>query len=65
MFGGGADSGREFKKLKQNYLNYLEAYKSLNNGSTQGATPFAQFYILMTYTSRYGDQRTLASLGYK
>lgn len=61
-FGG---SGKEYNRLKEKYLSYLESYKSLNKGSTEGATTFAQFYVLMTYTSRYSDQRVLASLGYK
>lgn len=65
MFAGANGSGREFKRLKQVYNNYLKTYRQLNNGSDVGATPFSEFFMLMTYVNRYSDPRTIASLGYK
>lgn len=61
----GKYTGKEFQRLLGIYLSYLETYKKLNNGSAEGATPFGQFYVLMTYTTKYNDNRVLASLGYK
>lgn len=46
---------KEYQKIKKSYADYLAAYKQLNNGSLNGATDFATFYISKTYTSRYSD----------
>jgi hypothetical protein len=43
----------EFVKLTRKYLDYVNLYKQLNNGSSAGATPFHEFYWHMTYYSRY------------
>ncbi|KAB8033133.1 hypothetical protein [Fluviispira multicolorata] len=50
-------TGNEYKKIKETYISYLKAYKKLNHGSAEGATPFSNFYIYTTYTSKYSDPR--------
>lgn len=56
------DTNREnFDKLLKKYKEYLQLYKSFNNGSAQGATPFEAFYWRFTYSIRYEDpQRVMA-----
>lgn len=54
----------DYKRLKERYLAYLNAYKKLNNGSLKGATPFRDFYMRETYDSIYSDQRIIALMSY-
>jgi hypothetical protein len=63
-FGGGS-GGRELRRIKEIHKRYLEAYKKVNNGSLEGATKFADFYIYATFTSRYSDPRACAPMGYR
>ena len=45
----------QFDTLAKRYKDYLRLYADLNSGSFEGATPFDEFYIRMTYTSKYQD----------
>ena len=53
-----------FAKIQRTYFEYLALYKEINNGSLQGATPFDQFYLQMTYFSKYQDRRNFGHSGY-
>jgi hypothetical protein len=48
-------TSKDYLKIKERYLNYLKTYRSLNNGSDDGATTLNQFYIFWTYTLRYNS----------
>jgi hypothetical protein len=54
-------SSKEYSKLKETYLRYLESYKNLNKGSVEGATPFSVFYIYKNYVVRYMDPHRVIS----
>lgn len=58
-------SVKEYNKVREAYTNYLGAYRFLNNGSAEGASTFAQFYIYKTYTIKYLDINRLATGPYK
>jgi hypothetical protein len=47
-----------FQKIEKAYHGYLALYRSLNNGSIEGATSFDIFYWRMVYFSRYHDKQT-------
>ena len=51
---------RNYLKIKDLYVRYLETYLKLS-GSLEGATPFADFYIYRIYISRYGERKNAAS----
>lgn len=51
-----------FEGILKKYNDYLDLYRSFNNGSIVGATPFDQFYWDYTYYSKFslpqsGSQR--------
>lgn len=53
-----------FDKLLKKYLEYLELYRQLNNGSTDGASTYDEFYIRFTYLNRYADPTQVQRTGY-
>jgi hypothetical protein len=53
-----------FDATLKRYLEYVELYKLLNNGSREGVTPFADFYWRMNYYTRYEDPTDVGSQGY-
>jgi hypothetical protein len=46
-----------FDLILKKYKDYLDLYKSINNGSIVGATPFDQFYWDYTYYSKFSSPR--------
>jgi hypothetical protein len=56
---------KELQKVIAAHTRYLETYKRLNNGSTVGATPLQDYYIMWVYTSRYRDMRIFALVSYR
>ena len=48
----------------EKYNGYLELYALFNNGSTEGATPFAEFYWRFSYYIKYEDEFALSQSGY-
>jgi len=65
MFSHIRSSAVQYGKIKASYGKYLATYRSLNNGSSEGAVTFFQFYYYMNYVSRYSDPRSCAPLGYR
>ncbi|MEY4064143.1 MAG: hypothetical protein RIR26_351 [Pseudomonadota bacterium] len=55
----------QLKDLKESYRRYVESYKKLNNGSSQGVRSFFEFYYYINYTNRYSDPRSCVPLGYR
>lgn len=53
-----------FDKLVKKYEEYVILYKSINNGSIQGVSPFEEFYWRMVYWSKYSDRRASGNSGY-
>jgi len=52
-----------FEKIVKRYLAYLDLYVQLT-GSTEGATPFNEFYWQFTFYSKYNNARELDFRGY-
>ncbi len=44
-----------FEVISNKYKDYLSLYAALNNGSTEGASTFDEFYLRMIYNSKYAD----------
>ena len=42
-----------YNRILAKYRDYLNLYKAINNGSMEGVTSFADFYMHFTYYSRY------------
>ena len=61
----GQGSTKELNRLKEAHQRYLATYCLINKGSLVGATPFSEFYIYRTFTSRYSDARAYSSMGYR
>ena len=53
-----------FQKVYEDYLNYLALYKLCNGDSTEGVTPFEEFYWRQTYLHRYADTDRIVGVGY-
>jgi hypothetical protein len=53
-----------FDQIVRKYKEYLELYRSLNNGSHEGVTGFDEFYWRMTYFSKYLERKNYGSPGY-
>lgn len=62
MFTSG--NAKEYKKLKNAYIRYINTYRMLNGGSDKGATPFQLFYTYRTFTTKYSDPRSFTLFGY-
>lgn len=60
----GQTTSKELNKLRETHQRYLDTYKRLT-GSLAGATPFSEFYIYRTYTTKYSDPRACAPVGYR
>jgi|GEM_PF-3613755 len=66
MFGGQSNSvAKEMARLKEAHRRYLEMFLMLNNGSLNGATSFANFYLYRTFITKYADPRACAPVGYR
>ena len=48
----------------EKYNGYLELYAMFNDGSTEGATPFNEFYWRFSYKMKYEDEFALSQSGY-
>lgn len=59
-----ATSREAMTKIIKKYNGYLELYATFNNGSTEGATPFDEFYWRFSYTIKYEDEFALSQSGY-
>ena len=46
-----------FDRLLAKYKEYLNIYREFNGGSLVGATTLGEFYMRMTYYSKYHDRR--------
>ena len=53
-----------FEKLLAKYKEYVELYKAVNNGSTDGVSPFGDFYLRYTYLYKYSDTGNQIRRGY-
>ncbi len=53
-----------FTQILKKYLEYVDLYKVVNNGSIEGVTPFADFYWRYTYLSKYSNPRAVESKYY-
>lgn len=53
-----------FEKLLKKFLEYLELYAALNNGSIEGASTYDEFYLRFTYLNRYADPSQVQRTGY-
>lgn len=53
-----------FNRIVKQYKEYLALYAEFNNGSTEGATPFADFYWRYTYYGKYIDSEFIKDRGY-
>jgi hypothetical protein len=61
----GYENGRaHFDRILGLYKDYLRLYAEFNGGSTEGSTPFAQFYWNLTYFSKYAGRRNWGTTGY-
>ena len=60
----GQTTSKELSKLREMHKRYLETYKRLT-GTLVGATPFSEFYIYRTFTTKYSDPRACAAVGYR
>jgi hypothetical protein len=59
------ESQREnFNKVLGYYKDYIKLYKFFNNGSTDGATTFAEFYWRMTFVTRHDGEILKPERGY-
>ncbi len=61
----GKSTRKDLQKVVEAHARYLETYKMLNNGSSEGATPLRQFLIYWTFTTRYSDMRIFALVSYR
>jgi hypothetical protein len=53
----------QLDKIMKKYREYLDLYCYFNEGSSEGATTFQEFYWRYTYYSRYKDQDQPTSMG--
>lgn len=53
----GSPKQNNLEKAKAEHARYLAAYKELNGGSTEGATPFRDFLLYRLFINKYGDGR--------
>jgi hypothetical protein len=53
-----------FNRILKKYLEYVALYKAIGDGSTEGITPFEEFYWRYTYHSLYSDMSKFARGGY-
>lgn len=53
-----------FNNIVKKYNEYVALYRSINNGSNEGITPFAHFYWHYIYFSRYATGRVGENRGY-
>jgi hypothetical protein len=53
-----------FEKLLKKYKEYIELYRLVNNGSTEGVTSFDEFYLRLTYYDRYNNALKIGGAGY-
>ena len=67
MFGSSKSGtqGKHMKKLREEHVRYINVYKLLNNGSSEGATTFANYYTYRTFTNKYADLKTSNAMGYR
>jgi hypothetical protein len=53
-----------YARIKRRYEEYLKLYRALGDGSTEGATPFDEFYWRFIYYTQYADLSKFARSGY-
>jgi hypothetical protein len=53
-----------FDTIVRRYKEYIDLYRSLNEGSVEGLTPFDEFYWRMVYFSKYQDRKSYGTSGY-
>lgn len=57
------ETNREnFEKIIKNYLSYVDLYKTVNGGSSEGIVPFDEFYWLHNYHVKYEDPSRIATV---
>ena len=54
----------QLDKIIKKYREYLELYCYFNDGSSEGAASFQEFYWRYTYYSRYKDPDQVSSMGF-
>ena len=59
------ESRREvFEKIAKKYHDYVKLYKMVTGGSTEGITPFDEFYWRFTYYQKYEETIRLGNGGH-
>jgi len=56
---------KELQKVIDAHARYLESYKRMNHGSSEGATPLRDYYLYWNYISKYRDMRAFVLVSYR
>jgi hypothetical protein len=64
MMRGGDGKAAVYQHIVKRYEAYLKLYKQLGDGTTEGATPFDQFYWRFVYYTHYADLMKFLRSGY-